>query len=355
MPYVYFNMEKRNVKNFPTDQRYIVMLEPSEPMPEKGKKRISKEQKEKYIDEVNKHNMCMAAMESGHVNLHSRNGIVTDNLNSFAINALLHGFGRKRIFYIEPIQSREFNSYGKYEVSEFDVVKEFKSPDELLKKIVEDCDYDQLLDKILQNYYKGKEEVALLLKKLNELTGTVIYLEDLITPYWDYSYSQESRVIGCDNSSLLHDFVKELLDGNIIKLYKEQYFTCLNKYVERLLRLHWYDFALEVMQNFKDDDGEILGIRKNKYIKKLLENGVDNSCIDEMIKTINIDGLSAITLTVTDFSEDNYGQKSEKIFYNVGKVRSYLVTEYDVPFEMAAGDIDNMCWKDYVFNIKIDV
>ena len=36
----------------------------------------------------------------------------------------------------------------------------------------------------------------------------------------------------------------------------------------------------------------------------------------------------------------------------MGELRSYLITEYKMPFEMASKDIDDTYWNDMTFNVK---
>lgn len=41
-----------------------------------------------------------------------------------------------------------------------------------------------------------------------------------------------------------------------------------------------------------------------------------------------------------------------KDFSNMGELRSYLIIEYKMPFEMASKDIDDLYWGDYTFNVE---
>ena len=50
------------------------------------------------------------------------------------------------------------------------------------------------------------------------------------------------------------------------------------------------------------------------------------------------------------------GYRTEEVerkeFSDMGELRSYLITEYKMPFEMASKDIDDTYWNDMTFNVK---
>lgn len=150
MGYYHFPLEKRNASNFASSCKYIIMSKPNKPTPENGKKKVTAEQNKKYKEDMIKYEECIAALESGHVNLYN-NKIKTDCTDDFAVHMLFEGIPEyERIFYIEPLQSEQ-DAYCKYYVSEFRVEKEIKTTDELLENIVKHYDYFNLEDKIFYN------------------------------------------------------------------------------------------------------------------------------------------------------------------------------------------------------------
>lgn len=48
MGYYHFPLEKRNVCNFASSCKYIIMSKPNKPTPENGKKKVTAEQNKEY-------------------------------------------------------------------------------------------------------------------------------------------------------------------------------------------------------------------------------------------------------------------------------------------------------------------
>ena len=137
MAVYYFGTEKQNERNFPSNKKYVCIVQPVKPTPENGKKRISAEQRKKYESDMEKYNKCIALLERGHVNIYN-NYLETEDSDNFAVRMLYDGIPeRERVFRIKPIQSRtNYGSYGRRNtlvVSEFDVEKEIKSSHEPLR------------------------------------------------------------------------------------------------------------------------------------------------------------------------------------------------------------------------------
>lgn len=154
MAVYYFETEKQNERNFPSNKKYVCIVQPVKPTPENGKKRLSTEQRKKYESDMEKYNKCIALLESGHVDIYN-NYFETEDSDNFAVRMLYEGISeRERIFRIKPIQSRtNYGSYGRRDtlvVSEFDVEKEIKSSDDLLDVLIENYDYFRLENQIFK-------------------------------------------------------------------------------------------------------------------------------------------------------------------------------------------------------------
>lgn len=61
-----------------------------------------------------------------------------------------------------------------------------------------------------------------------------------------------------------------------------------------------------------------------------------------------------LILIVEEDVDDGYRTEEveRKEFSDMGELRSYLITEYKMPFEMASKDIDDTYWNDMTFNVK---
>lgn len=94
-------------------------------------------------------------------------------------------------------------------------------------------------------------------------------------------------------------------------------------------------------------------IKKNQFIKSLLSEMTDDSNAKEILKLLGMTS-NVLTLIVEEDYDDGYCTREveRKEFSDMGELRSYLITEYKMPFEMAGKDINDLYWDDYTFNIE---
>lgn len=355
MAVYYFGTEKLNEKDFPSNRKYVIIVQPHKPSPNKGKKRISTEQRKKYEHDMEQYNKCISLLESGHVDIYN-NYLEPEDSDKFAIDILFNGFPEnERIFRIKPIQSKK--NYVPYQnsnltVSEFDVEKEIKTADELLDVLIDNYDYFRLEEKIFYNgacYDSRRERATDVFKKLYEKTGDK-FLEDLIHGYMD-SYN-ETRVHSYYDPNKAHDYAKALMDAGYVKLIYEKD-TSVWSFIIRLLKLKWTDFALEVVKAFLDNDEQIKRIKEHREIKALLSGLTDDSNVKKIIRLLEFE-TNKLILVVEEDVDDGYRTETveRKEFSDMGALRSYLITEYKMPFEMASKDIKDTYWNDMNFNVK---
>lgn len=355
MAVYYFGTEKLNERDFPSNRKYVIIVQPHKPSPDKGKKKLSTEQRKKYEYDMEQYNKCIALLENGHVDIYN-NYLEVEDSDKFAVDVLLDGLREnERIFRIKPIQSKKVHSSwssDKLTVSEFDVEKEIKSADELLDVLIENYDYFRLEEKIFYNgaCYDNKREKAFeVFKKLYEKTGDK-FLEDLIHGYMD-SYN-EIRVHSYYNPNKAQDYAKELMDAGYVKLIYERD-TSVWSFIIRLLKLKWTDFALEVVKAFLDNDEQTKRIKEHREIKVLLSGLTDDTNVKEIIKLLGLE-TNKLVLVVEEDVDDGYRTETveRKEFSDMGALRSYLITEYKMPFEMASKDIKDTYWNDMNFNVE---
>ena len=355
MAVYYFGTEKLNERDFPSNRKYVIIVQPHKPSPDKGKKKLSTEQRKKYEQDMEQYNKCIALLESGHVDIYN-NYLEVEDSDKFAVDVLIDGLREnERIFRIKPIQSKKVHSSwssDKLTVSEFDVEKEIKSADELLDVLIENYDYFRLEEKIFYSgacYDNKREKSFEVFKKLYEKTGDK-FLEDLIHGYMD-SYN-EIRVHSYYDPNRAHDYAKELMDASYVKLIYEND-TSVWSFIIRLLRLKWTDFALEVIKAFLNNDEQIKRIKEHREIKALLSGLTDDSNVKEIIRLLEFE-TNKLILVVEEDVDDGYRTETveRKEFSDMGALRSYLITEYKMPFEMASKDIKDTYWNDMNFNVE---
>lgn len=357
MSVLYFGTEKQNLKDYPSKQKYVCIAEPIKPIPENGKKKLSTEQKKKYESDIAQYKKCIELLESGHVDIYN-NSLEPDDSDDFAVRMLYDGIPKgTRLFRIKPIQSRKnYKHYGyrdEIALSEFDVEKEIKSADELLDILVKNYDYFNIENKIFEmgTYANHRERAFELFKNLCDKTNQYKFLQDLIHDDY-YSFGQDIKVHSYYNNQDVHDFAKRLMDLGYVKLYYENS-TCVWVYIVRLLKLKWTDFALEVIKAFADNEVQIKEIRENKQIQDLLSYMTDDSNVKEIVKLLNIN-TNKLVLAVKEDIDDGYDTREveTKEFTDMGELRSYLITEYKMPFDMASKDINNTYWNYMTFNVN---
>lgn len=61
-----------------------------------------------------------------------------------------------------------------------------------------------------------------------------------------------------------------------------------------------------------------------------------------------------LILIVEEDIDDGYSSSEidRKEFSNMGELRSYLITEYKMPFEMPSDDIKDLYWNYMTFNVE---
>ena len=79
----------------------------------------------------------------------------------------------------------------------------------------------------------------------------------------------------------------------------------------------------------------------------------DDSNAKEILKLLSMTS-NVLILVVEEDYDDGYSTREveRKEFSDMGELRSYLITEYKMPFEMACKDIDDLYWDDYTFNVE---
>lgn len=344
MGYHYFDMTKRK-DAIPTHNCWItVSREISKPAPKDNKKKCTREQLNEYNESVKKHKETILALESGHVLLNNRN-IKPDNL-SCIISYDVFGNSDSRIFRINPIQAIKtqegYYSNEVYSIQEFNVISEIKSLEELIKQVNKDGDafrflWESLGYGICSN--EGYRDKCLhIFEKCKELSETVPALTDLIYKKYDH-YEKEARF--SENNKNAKDLIDELLRRNLIVTHEE--YESAYDALDAVLQMKWTDIALDLVKDCDDNDKEWVVKRNNGEIKRKLALLNDDKYIQKIIKLLNIKS-DMITLKVEEDYDDGYETRTIEIkdFEKMSDIRTYLVQQYNVPFDKASGDINKI-------------
>lgn len=351
MAFYYLNLDKKNERNFPSKLKYMVIARPQKPQPDNGKKRLSRDQLDNYNELTIKYKKTIDALESGHVNMEN-NKKETSDITKLLTDILFDGIDDTyRIFYINPTESEKGWKSDKYYVSEFDVKKELKTPEEVMDQVIEDYDYFDIVGEIFENGLsknEGYKEASFgWIKYLHEKVGD-IFLEDIIKlpNYYDGCFTRQFY-----DAKIAHDYAKELIDNGYVKLNHDVY-CYYHTLVERLLRLGWTDYALEVLKDDNMTDEGLEQIRNRKTTINVLSNLIKDENTKEIFSILGIKS-NIFTLNV---KENNYYAENveRKEFSEIGDLRSYLITQYHLPFEIASGNLNDLYNDDYEFEISTE-
>ncbi len=361
MGYNYIDLTKRK-DEIPNHHCWLtVTREIPRPTPKDGKKKCSKEQIDDYNKITKKHMDTITALEDGHVLLNNR-GVKPDDLHS-VVSYNIFGNNNSRIFKISPIQviknQESYSSNVTYSVQEFDVVTEISSLDEFIKQVVNDGDTFRLLWQTFEYGTYGNEgyrdKCLYIFQKCKEVYGRIPSLTDLI--YKKYNHYEHYARFDVGNKRA-KELIDELVVSSLVKFtgeYESKY-----EPLDALLQMRWTDIALKVVQSFDGDDVNWIIKRNNGEIKKTLSLLNDDNDVQEIIKILNIQS-DFITLKVEEDYDDGYCTRTieTKDFEKMSDLRTYLVKQYNVPFDKASGNIneiyinddDNLDFYGYHFSI----
>lgn len=364
MGYNYLTLTKRN-DEIPTKNCWISFTrEINKPIPENGKKHCTKEVLNEYNNTVKHHKETMNLLESGHVLLHNRS-CSPDSLHDL-VSGLFNGNGKlkSRWFRIEPLQNittREgFYTRASYQISEFDVTCEVKNENDVINQVIKDNDKDEFLFEVFDYGRFGnegyRERAIEIFNECKLLSKTNPKLSDMVYEKFDH-YEKTPRYRADDKN--VHELALYLLDKGLVDLIGE--YESVTDLFNVLLGMKWNDIALRVIEylNEHTEDYEKQWIIKDKNICKKLSLMNDDKNVQRIMSMLDIKS-DLITLVVKADYDDGYSKRIIETvdFEDMNTLRSYLVTKYKVPFDMASKDIDKI-WMDeesdfYGYHFRID-
>jgi hypothetical protein len=365
MGYNYLTLTKRK-DEIPTKNCWISFTkEISKPTPENGKKHCTKEVLNQYNETVKHHKETMDILESGHVLLHNRS-CEPDSLHNL-VSDLFHENGelKSKWFRIEPLQNiskkESYTSRCSYQISEFDIVSEVKNTNDVINQVIKDDDTDEFLYEVFgygqYSNERYRERAIEIFNICNIASKTKPKLSDMVYEKFDH-YEKLPRYRADNKGS--HELALYLLDNGLLDLIGE--YDLIENLFNVLLCMKWTDIALRVIEyinNHTELDYEKQWIINDKEICKKISLMNDDANIQKIMSMLNIKS-DLITLVVKEDIDDGYDERIVETvnFEDMNSLRSYLVTKYKVPFDMACKDVDKI-WMDedsefYGYHFRID-
>lgn len=333
MPYCFFNNEQKN-EYLSSKERWIAITKKHEK---------SKEQtKESFIEEQELRKETLKSLNEGHVSL-KNNFIKPDNIFKIGIDCYLNNFEHYTLYKINPIQyfkekDNLYNNSSSYNISKFDVTNKINTRKELIKQLIFDYDIEEFLF-----YFITSSNLTLYFDLIYELFACVKELYEVnLNANFFMNKDLNNNFNYIKTNKLELDFIKKLIDTNIVDLY-DSFYKGSDSYKKNIfvnmLKIGWYEISLNLLKEIKDKK-VIEELSNNDNIFHILSKN-KNEYIDKIKTILNFDKRCISLLVFEDgYSKDELVEKIS--FKDINEIKTYLIKNYDVSFKDALGDVENI-------------
>lgn len=358
---------KARKDEFPTKYQWVeITKEYRKPQPEKGKKRVDASILKEYNEMMDKRAKMFKQLETGYYNCFN-NPIDGEEITKEKY-CLFNDFS-SYFYRVEPISS-SVSSRGNYSYSsekkdyklyEFNIVKKCETPEELLSQLYKDHDLVEFMREVLDNgryANEGYRDKCINWFKYckDNFENFDMNLEDVI--YLKYNHYEHSARYKKEDANI-EALVIELVDNSYINLH--DLYDHESTIFRVLIESNWFILARRYLETLKDEivDKVIEYIKQDKSfenIKYILKTNGDNDNIKSIIKKLDYDEPKVTLNVYKNYDDFGYSKESDnpvdiKEFKTIDEVRSYLVSQYKIPFNQAAGDITDFEWKNSKYDL----
>lgn len=338
----YYTLTTQPVQDkVPESYRYIfINKEYPVPQPPAGKKRLTKEQKEKYEKACNDRKTMFAMLNSGTYDI-GNGKIRLEKLDSEYSTTDIK-IEKHFVYKIIPINAyfdrgSSWSRREGYYVSKFNVEKKIESVYELIDDLIDSETLYEVLSTVLKHgsysndgYREEAFEIFRYIKAKYPNKEIFLYKLLIIPDSLTIEFNNSFNV-----SPQTEEYIQSLLNEGLISLYEpEQWWD--SEIIEHLLSNQWFniakEFALQVPENLRDRVYNWL--RDSEFVRKVTRENSDQEIVREFSNLIGI-GKNDLTLTVIRdgdfFDEDEIIE--EVSFKNMPDVRTYVIRKYGVPYD----------------------
>jgi hypothetical protein len=314
-----------------------------------------KEKKEYLTKQEN----TIRQLTTGYCNLYN-NKIKLDTIFDSSFTGYIDGDRNMLIYKIKPLASNEihntyYSSTKQYEVSEFNAIK-LNTKEEIINQIYKDKLLREFSAKMFDNFSCNNEGYNLKIYSYFEYIKKTypdfkVSLSDIVLNLDDYKHPLRNHFGKSNTYDITRVNIRYLLDNGLIEYFKDGDYY-ITELIIGLLDSALYDVAYNCIKLLNDYNKQIL--IKSKDFDTILRKWSTNDFIKEIVRYMDIT-LSGVTLTVKKFDEDDRDDKivETKVFDNIAEVKTYLIKEYDVPFEkVASADITEFYYDEMEFNVS---
>lgn len=321
----------------------LIAKEYPKPTPINGNKKVTVKQKKEYNKIISDRvEMFKKLNESKEYQMYNRGIDVTDIVNGFT---WLWNKDNAFVYKIKPTSYRaiqkQYSSKPDRTIYAFEVEEKYENFDELVDALSKTYFFDKVLQKIFNegHYTNGRDKAIGYFEKYtdNKMSLSTLLKEDNLTWYEYSSWIKDG------NGNEYYDFAKYLLDNNLVTLYTDED-SHYDKIFNILIRLGWYDVALDYLNSFTDVANIYLDdIKKQQDTISILNQHNDNEFVKAIIEKLDINA-GQITLKIMEYNEDrnDFYCKDKHFFKEINGIRKFLIKEYDVDFEEASGELNGL-------------
>jgi hypothetical protein len=365
MSYYSLPLNRQNVK-VPEENCYLVIQKYGDDyLITKDGKKIDKKNKltaqelKDKKDCLVKQEATIRQLETGYCNLYN-NKFKLDTIFDSWFTGYLDGNKDVLVYKIKPLASNEVHNNNYYslpkqfEVSEFNAVK-LNTKEEIIDQIYKDKLLKEFSAIIFDNFSYGNEGYNLKLYSYFEYIKETypdfkVSLSDIVLNPNDYKHPVRNHFGKRDTYDVTRINVRYLLDNNLIEYFKEGDYY-ITELIIGLLDSALYDVAYDCIKLLNEYNKQ--NLIKSKDFDVILRKWSTNEYVKEIVNYLGIT-LSGVTLTVKGEAEwDECSILETKIFNNIAEVKTYLIKEYDIPFEKVVNaDITDFYYDEMKFNVN---
>ena len=325
-------LEKNNV-NIPPEYCYLVLKQYSEddfkPQKDKNKptKKLTSQELKDKKESILKQQNTIKQLDTGYCNLHNRKHDLETILSSFFVPYL--DDDNCLIYKIQPLASYKnrtgYNPRDKYEISEFNVLIKFNSKEEVINQIHKDGLLRKFASVLFDSLsYVNKGYDLKLYKYFEYFKNTFIDYDISIS---DIVLSNKNKFNKKDIYEIVKTNIRYLLENDLIKCFREEdYYK--EELITLLIECGLSEIALQCVKLLEEYN--IKNLLNDKEFDRVLKKWSNDKHVKMIIDILGIK-LSGVTLTVKDYNNDKIIET--KVFDNIGEIKTYLVKNYNVPFD----------------------
>ena len=233
------------------------------------------------------------------------------------------------IYKIQPLASYKnrtgYNPRDKYEISEFNVLIKFNSKEEVINQIHKDGLLRKFASVLFDSLsYVNKGYDLKLYKYFEYFKNTFIDYDISIS---DIVLSNKNKFNKKDIYEIVKTNIRYLLENDLIKCFREEdYYK--EELITLLIECGLSEIALQCVKLLEEYN--IKNLLNDKEFDRVLKKWSNDKHVKMIIDILGIK-LSGVTLTVKDYNNDKIIET--KVFDNIGEIKTYLVKNYNVPFD----------------------